>query len=417
MIHLAKVLRPSLLLAIVSGLFSCDQAGTAPAPPPPGRDTLSAPLGDNDVLQRADLLEVEPSWVSVRPIAPAGQLRGVAWYALDLDSGHTYRLTLRDSSFLDVSLSLYHADSSLLRTSTSGMDASGNHVHELQFECSRTERVYLVVQGPVPSLLALHLEILPGQDPGPDAYERMESGSESRGGPSLSPDSQWINRTLHRGAGGEMESGDFLQLSLDSGKLYTLHLQVRGNEPSLEFLPWGMLPIDTVRTRTSSKNTVVSQLTFPAWRTGMAYLLVRPSGPGFKPVAYRLAATRRDGIPDRIYPDLHEPDDTPASASLLVQEAIPQVRTLHRDGSRSDVDEILLIPPSDDDFLVELHDSLHALSVEAFLADSTPLALSETVTGSVRSFLVPGHHDAPVRLRLSDRLGAGVRYLLKLRAR
>lgn len=415
---LAKALRPISVLVALASLMACDQGGsTAPTLPSPGPDTLPAPSGTNDALQRAEALEDHAIWVPVHPIAPPGQLLGSAWFVLALDSGLTYAISLKDSSSTGASMNLFDADSSLLRSSTLVDGTTGARLVELQYESSGAERVYLVVQGPVPSVVAIRVEVLPGKESGPDAYEDQESLSESPGGPSLSPDSQWINRTLHRTAGGVMESGDRFQLPVDSGKLYTLHLLSRGNVPAVEFFPWGMLPIDTVWTHASSRNTTVSSLTFAAYRKGTFYLVVRPSGPDFKPVPYRIAATRRDGIPTRIYPDRYESDDTPESTSMVFLSPIPQVRTLHQEGGRSDVDQVLLLPPSDDSLILEIEDSLQALSVEAFHPDGTPAVLAETLTGSVRTYLVPGQDSPPIRLRLSDRLGFGVRYRLSLRER
>lgn len=413
---LAKALRPMSVLVALASLMACDHGATAPTPSP-GPDTLQARSGTNDALTRADELEKHATWIPVHPLAPGGQLLGSAWYVLNLDSGLTYSILLKDSSFTGASMDLFDADSSLLRSSTPVEGTTGSRLVGLQYESTRAERVYLVVFGPVPSVVSIRVEVLPGKEQGPDAYEDQESPSESPGGPSLYPDSQWINRTLHRTAGGVMESGDRFQISVDSGKLYTLHLLSHGNVPAVDFLPWGMLPIDTVWTHVTSKNTTVSTVTFAAYRNGTFYLLVRPSGPDFKPVPYRIAATSHDGIPARIYPDHYEPDDTPESASLLFLSQFAQVRTLHLDRGRSDVDDILLVPPSDDSMLLEIHDSLQALMVEAFHPDGTPAALVETVTGSVRTFLVPGQDSPPIRLHLTDRLGFGVRYRLSLRER
>lgn len=403
-------------LAVLSVLVACDQQDTTIAPPLPGPDTTTTPVGTNDVLERAIALDPVPLWSPVRPIAPAETPWGAAWFALDLDSGWTYEVSLKDSTASGASMSLYDEDSSLLRTASLALDTSTPRCLQARFESSRSQRVYVLVQGLARAHLEIRVEILPGQDPGPDAYESLESSSEFRGGPILLADSHWINLTLHRTTGGDMESGDPFVLVVDSGKLYTLHLLSRGNSPLISFLPWGMRPIDTAWTRSKSKNTQVSQLTFAAYRSGRIHLLASPGGPDFKPVHYRLAATARAGIPAGIYPDAHEPDDDTSSPSFLLAGSAAQKRTLHRDGARSDTDHVLLLNPFEGAQVLEIQDSLQAVQVDAFDAEGTPLAHSETLSGSVRCLRFPATAKAPVRIRLVDRLAVGVDYRLSLRS-
>lgn len=408
--------RPLALLTLVAGLLACDQAGNAPVASTPSPDTTTVPQGTNDVLVRATPLVAQPLWVPVRPIAPPGWVSGSAWYALDLDSGLTVQISLKDSAFTSAAMELFAADSTLLRTIAVDSGATPG-LQRIRYESTGSERVYLVVHGSTRSLLEICIELLPEQETGPDAYEGQDSGSEFQGGPSVSPDSVWINRTLHRTAGGVMESGDYFQIAVDSSRLYTLHLVWKGNGPAIEFLPRGMRPIDTTWTIRSSKNTTEAHLTFAAYRTGRVLFLAKPSGTDAKPVHYRLAATSREGIPAGIYPDVYEIDDTPEFASLLFPLMASQIRTLHRDRGIPDVDQILLLNPGGSEQILEIHDTLGTLRVEAFAPDGTPVAPSETVTGSVRTFLVAPVSGGPVRLRVSNPGPSGANYRLSLRDR
>ena len=414
--HLSLAGRRLAFLAVLSVLVACDQQDSTLAPPQHGPDTTSTAVGTNDVLDRAVALNPEPRWAPVRPIAPPEALWGAAWFALDLDSGWTYQVSLKDSTVSGASMALYDGDSSLLRTASLVPDPSVPRCLQVRFESTRSQRVYVVVQGLARARLEIRVEILPGEDPGLDAYELQEASSEFQGGPLLSADSQWINRTLHRTAGGDMESGDPFLLVVDSGRLYTLHLIARGNRPAISFLPWGMRPIDTIWTHETSKNTQVSRLTFAAYRSGSIHLFAGPTGADFKPVHYRLAATSREGIPSRTYPDAFEPDDDVSSPSILLWGSPAQERTLHRDGALSDTDHVQLFNPSEGAQILEIFDSLQAVQAEAFDADGAPVPLSETVSGSVRSLLLPASAKAPVRIRLVNRLGVAVVYRLSLRS-
>lgn len=416
MIRFAKPLLSLAFWTAFGGLVSCDRNSTAPDPTPRGQDTLKAIADSNDVLERALPLALDPSWIPVRPVSPEGWPSGYAWFSLDVDSGWTYQITLRDSSSSSASIQLFDGDSSLLRNGTWVTGMAGTRLVQIQYETDRSQVLYLVVNGRVRAPLELGIEVLAGQEARPDAFELHDSSSELRGGPSVFADSTWINRTLHRTAGGTMESGDLFQIAADSGKLYTIHLHARGNAPTIEFLARGFLPIDTVWTHTTSRNTRVATLTFAAYRSGPVHFAAVPAGPDFKPVHYRVAATARDGIPSGVYPDAHEPDNIMEFASLLFPDGKAQSRTLHRDRGVSDTDEVFLLNPTGSVQILEIHDSLQALAVEAFSELASPLALVETATGSVRWFVVPASGITPIRIRLVNRTATPAAYRITLRA-
>ena len=416
MIRFAKPLHSLAFWAAVGGLVACDRGSTAPDPSPREQDTISATVDSNDVLERALPLALEPSWISVRPVAPEGWPSGSAWFSLDVDSGWTYQITLRDTSPSSASLQLFDADSSLLRRGSVVAGMAGTRLLQLQYETDRPGLLYLVVNGRVRAPLALSIEVLPGQEAGPDAFEMFDSSTEHRGGPFVSADSTWINRTLHRSVGGAMESGDLFQIAADSGKLYTIHLHARGNAPTIEFLARGFMPIDTLWTNTSSRNTQIATLTFAAYQSGTVHFAAVPVGPDFKPVHYRVTATARDGIPSGVYPDAHEPDNVAEFASLLFPDGMAQSRTLHRDRGVSDTDEIILVNPTGSGQILEIHDTVRALAVEAFSDLDNPLTPVDTMTGAVRRFLVPASGTVPIRVRLTNRIAFPVTYLITLRA-
>lgn len=413
--RLAKSVPFIALLATLGSLVSCDQSGTAPEPTPPRQDTTEAPSGSNDVLQRALPLALEPAWIPVRPMCPQGGPKGSAWYSLDVESDKTYRITLRYTDPTGVSLLLFDADSSLLARATMGQGTPGTL--QLQYETDHAERLFLVVNGMVRDTLEVQVEILPGQSALPDAYEAFDTSAEVRGGPIVAADSTWFNRTLHRTAGGDMESGDLFELRVDSGRLYSIHLLARGNMPSVGFLPRGILPVDTHWTHsTTTGNTRNATLSFPAHRTGTVHFAATPVGPNFKPVHYRVAVTALDGIPSGVYPDRYELDDTPETASLLFPDEKAQSRTLHRSPGVSDTDQILLLNLTASNQILEIQDSLRAIVLEAFSSEGAPLALPEIATGSVRCFLVPPPGSAPIRIRLANSLSVAVAYRIELRA-
>jgi hypothetical protein len=412
--RLAKSVPFLAILATLGSLVSCDQSGTAPESTPPRQDTTKAHSGSNDVLQRALPLALEPAWVPVRTMCPQGGPNGSAWYSLDVESDKTYRITLRYTDPTGVSLLLFDGDSSLLAKATMGQGTPGTL--QLQYETDLAERLYLVVNGLVRDTFEVKVEILPGQTALPDAYEAFDTSAEVRGGPLVAADSTWINRTLHRTAGGDMESGDLFELRVDSGKLYSIHLLARGNMPSVGFLPRGILPIDTHWTHSTTGNTRNATLSFPVHRSGTVHFAATPVGPNFKPVHYRVAVTAREGIPSGVYPDLYESDDTPETASLLFPDGQTQSRTLHRSPIVSDTDEILLLNLTESNQILEIQDSLQAIVLEAFTSEGTPLHLPEVVTGSVRCFVVPPPVSAPIRIRLANRRAEAVTYRIELRA-
>ena len=414
MIRFAKPLLSLALVATMGVIVSCDRTSTAPDPTPREQDTLAALADSNDVLGRATPLALDPSWIPVRPVSPAGWLIGSAWFSLEVDSGWTYQITLRDTTHSSASLQLFDADSSLLRKGTSV--AAGTGLVRIQYETDRPEVLYLVVNGRVKAPLELDIEVLAGQEARPDAYELFDSSSEHRGGPSVSADCTWVNRTLHRMVSGAMESGDLFQIAADSGKLYTIHLHARGNAPTIDFLARGFLPIDTHWTHTTSRNTRIATLTFAAYRSGPVHFAVVPVGPDFKPVHYRVAATSRDGIPPGIYPDIHEPDNAVVSASLLFPDGKAQARTLHRDRGVSDTDHVFLVNTTGSMQILEVHDPLQVLEVEALSDSGAPIVLVETTTGTVRCFAVPASGIAPIRIRIANRTNTPATYRIALSA-
>lgn len=186
--------------------------------------------------------------------------------------------------------------------------------------------------------------------------------------------------------------------------------------PSVGLLPRGLLPLDTHWTHSTTGNTRNATLSFPVHRSGIVHFAATPVGLDFKPVHYRVAVTALDGIPDGVYPDLYEHDDTPESASLLFPDGKAQSRTLHRSPSVSDTDQILLLNLTGSDQVLEIRDSSQAIVLEAFSSEGTPLLLAGIATGTVRSFLVPPPGSAPIRIRLANRLAVGVDYRIELRA-
>lgn len=416
MSRLSTPLEALALAGVMSFLVACDEGSTSPVPGPGTTDTTSSTHSQNDALVRAAPLPIQPSWIVVKMIAPVGWPVGTAWYALEIDSGFTYQVTLKDTAFTSPSLELYDADSSLLRRAAAVAGTSNPNLIRVQFEAVRTERIFVVVRGNVGARLELSIEVLPGLDALPDAYEAVEGSTESKGGPALWGDSVWINRTLHRTSGGTMESGDPFRLVVDSGNLYTIHVLARGNCPTIAFSTEGDPPIDTLWTHMGSKNSMVATLTFAAYRSGTIPFVVAPSGPEFKPVHYRVAATAREGIPALIYPDPYESDNSPEIASFLIPDGREQIRTLHRDNGVSDTDQILLINPTDSIQVLELHDSLQAIAVDGFAFDGSPVALADSLSGTVRTFLVSSSGGAPIRVRLTNRLPIAMGYRILLRA-
>lgn len=417
MLRLAKTMFTLAILAAFGGLTACDQNTTASEPTPRRQDSTAALADSNTTLDRAFPLTRDTVWIPVRPLSPLGWPWGSAWYSLEVDSGHTYQFTMRSRIEFEATMELFDGDSSLLRRATRIEGATDTRVIQIQYETVQSRRLFLIVQGDVGANFELSFEVLPGQSPRPDVFELLDTSLEHQGGPLLASDSTWINRTLHRTEAGVMESADLFRIEVDSGKLYTIHLHSQGNAPAIGFLEQGMVPIDTLWTRSSSWSTQRSSLTFAAYRKGLVRFAAKPSGPDFKPVHYRVAATESMGIPAGVYPDAHEFDDTPETASLIFADGKTQSRTLHRDRGVSDTDEILLIHPTDSAMMLEIHDSLGTIAVEAFDFEGGPVVLTELPEGAVRCFLVPASSGtAPIRVRITNRLPSPATYRIELRS-